>query len=248
MAGYQVVAPLYLKNRSLEPIADLPATLGLFVPTPTELRDSMTRNRGRTFDFLNIEAVFVERDSTESDLELGMGFRSADAEIVSAGVIYRALVNSSYSTFHIPSSSPEFPATCHLLQDRCDPLARAIQGPARSTPRFQLCKLKCLAKFNFDFPTTEDERMILLPVGFDPAIRVSFEDSSEALRLENVAGILGVDVAKSTSGTVQLKVLPDSLMLGRSLVTYLNSLLLLGSLLFAIFRVEEQQELPRRRA
>jgi len=90
--------------------------------------------------------------------------------------------------------------------------------------------------------------MILLPVGFDPAIRVSFEDSSEALRLENVAGILGVDVAKSTSGTVQLKVLPDSLMLGRSLVTYLNSLLLLGSLLFAIFRVEEQQELPRRRA
>jgi hypothetical protein len=245
--GYQVVAPVFVKNRLLQPVATLPATAGLFMPTPTELENSMSRNRGRTLDFLNIEAVFVAQNSTQPDLVQRLGLHDADTEIVSAGVSYQTLLNSSFSTFHIATRSSKLSPTCSLLQDRCDQLVGANQGPARSTPRFQLCKTRCLAKFDFDFSVSEGERMILLPVGFDPTIKVSFEDSSRELRVEDIGGMLGVDVADSTSGTLHLKVQPDSLMLRRIFLTYLNSLLLLNSLLFAVFRFQPQLAILRKR-
>lgn len=246
-AGYQVVAPTFIKTRSLQPVANLPATLGLFIPTPIQLEDSMSRNQGRTFDFLNVEAVFIAQDSMKPDLDQRLSLHNAGVEVTSAGVSYQTLLNSTFSTFYIASTGSKLFPACSLLHDRCDALAGANRGPARSTPRFQLCKLKCLATFDFDFPESDDERMILLPVGFDPAIKVSFEDSSQELRVEDVGGLLGVHVANSTSGTLHVEVRPDSLMLGRIFVTYLNSLLLLSSLLFAILRFKPHLTLLRRR-
>lgn len=244
-AGYQVVAPASVKNRTVSPIANLPATNGLFVPTPAELEYSMLQNRGRTIDFLNVEAVFIAQDSIRSESEMRLGLQSVDNVIVSAGTRYQSLLNGTYSTFHIESRESEFSRPCSLLQDRCDPLAEADQGPTRSTPRFQLCRTSCLATFDFDVATAQAETTILLPVGFDPTIEARYGDSSMKLDVQNVAGMLGVRVSNASSGTIRLAIQPDSLMLGRSLLAYLNTLLLFCSFLFAIPRVLLRRILSR---
>lgn len=247
-AGYQVVAPVFTKNRNVQPIAKRPATFGLFVPYTTALEESMSQNRGRVFDFLNIEAVFIAQGSSESDAEVQLGLHDADTEIASAGISYQTFLNSSYSTFYHASKGSGSSSTCNVLEDRCDSLVIANRGPTRSTPRFQLCKLKCVAKFDFEFPSSEDKNTILLPVGFDPAIKVNLEGSLRELPAEDVGGFLGVHVENKSSGTLVLNIKPDYLMLGRNLATYLNSLLLLSSLLFAIFRFGPHRAVLRTRA
>lgn len=245
-AGYQVVAPTSVKNRTVNPIANLPATSGLYVPTPSELEYSMLQNRGRTIDFLNIEAVFIAQDSIRHDSEMRLGLRRADSQIVSAGISFQPLLNASYSTFHFESRKFELSRPCSLLQSRCDPLAEADQGPARSTPRFRLCRTSCIAMFDFDLATPQAETMILLPIGFDPTIEVSYIGSSAALETQNVAGVLGVRVPNASSGTIRLAIQPDFLMLGRGLLAHLNSLLLFCSFLFVIPQVRLRRVLSRR--
>jgi len=224
--GYQVVAPTFIKNRSLRPLAARPASNGTIVPSPTEIEASMRLNNGRTLDFLNVEKVFFEDGLTEPETGVTLGLQRDTGTVVSGGITFQAYGNTKFSSFYFRTQDSELSSECWLLQGKCMPLINARSGPARSTPRYRLCTHVCMARFDFEVAEYGEQSRLLLPVAYDPTIVASIDGASISLRTENTAGLLVVSVGDMRSGTINLNIRPDHTMFGRTFLAYINTIAL----------------------
>ncbi len=90
----------------------------------------------------------------------------------------------------------------------------------------KFCKEDCWMEYSYRIPTKE--KLLIIPINFDPSIMVTKKDTGQTITTENVQGLVGVDLSENTSmGVLEIKIVPDSKMRFRVFATYLHVLLLL---------------------
>ena len=90
----------------------------------------------------------------------------------------------------------------------------------------KFCNEDCWMEYSYRIPTKE--KLLIIPINFDPSIRVTKKDTGQTITTENVQGLVGVDLSESKStGALEIKIVPDSKMKFRVFATYLHVLLLL---------------------
>lgn len=81
-------------------------------------------------------------------------------------------------------------------------------------------------EYSYQIPTKE--KLLVVPINFDPSIMVTKKDTGQTITTENVQGLVGVDLSKHASmGVLEIKIVPDSTMKFRVSATYLHTLLLM---------------------
>jgi hypothetical protein len=90
----------------------------------------------------------------------------------------------------------------------------------------KFCNEDCWMEYSYRIPTKE--KLLIIPINFDPSIRVTKKDTVQTITTKNVQGLVGVDLSENTStGVLEIKIVPDSKMRFRVFATYLHVLLLL---------------------
>lgn len=90
----------------------------------------------------------------------------------------------------------------------------------------KFCDEDCWMEYSYHLPTKE--KLLIVPINYDPSIMVTKLDTGKKIDTENVQGLVGVNLEENTStGVLKIEIVPDSKMRFRVIATYLHALLLL---------------------
>lgn len=219
-SDFSVVAPLFPKVRPVAPIATVPNLVGLYTAPNFDLRDQYFR---RVLNFLNIDTVGVR---TEDELTCS-GARDNELRLSCKGTIrfddsfdvYRTKTFSTFTSRGVELKS----VSCALLETNCPVFEKAVENLARQRPRLSLCKDSCLAQFEYEIDDNNDDEWLLLPIRYDSTLRIRSLRLGNSVRATNNGGFVSVSTQDvERTGTLEVTVAPDSLMIARTILAYLN--------------------------
>jgi hypothetical protein len=240
--GVPVAAPANQKirdSRHLE--ADFALNFGIESPNVSTKNDITKLDD--LLGFLNIEKVIVG----SSDVVSSSGQMSDDAIRVQLSLTEEDLD----SLVHAPMrgmdvySRARFPAfvsdktklsqleNCPVLQVSCPLIETSSQVEPLSTPRLELCNRDCLWKYTT--PAVADSIAVILPVTFDKALHVRDIDGTR-VNVMDAGGFLAVSAdggLPATTLTIELD--PDSRMISRVVLSYVNFAMFIMLLMVVIF-------------
>jgi len=135
-----------------------------------------------------------------------------------------ALHPSSFHSFYIGNNRSA--ATCSLSYFYClNYLEFDDQYQFNESP-VKFCNEDCWMEYSYQLPAKE--KLLIVPINFDPSIMVTEINTGQTITTENVQGLVGVDLSRYTSsGVLKIKIVPDSTMKYRVFATYLHALLLI---------------------
>jgi len=135
-----------------------------------------------------------------------------------------ALHPSSFHSFYLGDDRSA--ATCPLINFSClNNLEFDDQYQFNESP-VKFCSEDCWMEYSYQLPASE--KLLIIPINFDPSIMVTEINTGQTITTENVQGLVGVDLDRFTSvGVLKIKIVPDFTMKFRVFATYLHALLLI---------------------
>ena len=134
-----------------------------------------------------------------------------------------AIRPSGFHSFYLRKSMSA--VTCPLNEVSCLNNLEFDEQFQFSENPVKFCDEDCWMEYSYQIPTKE--KMLIIPINYDPSIMVTKVDTGQTITTENVQGLVVVDLSENTSaGVLEIKIVPDSKMRFRVIATYLHALLL----------------------
>jgi len=223
--GIPVVFPVWVKTRPTQPLFQNTGTLGRHEMTLERLKTQTFLDFDRLSDFLNIRnlVVIAPKDTgTDVDLLQIPQFDHVQYPSTSNDNL-QVLRRYSFATFYHEDRFGGVREDCVLFEGSCESLSSSSKGPSREYPRFKICKSRCIAVFDFDVPEASREVWLLIPIRYEPIVKILESNSQDYLETRNTGGLLETKLPRNAkSGSLEIYVRPDFVMTMRGLLPILN--------------------------